>query len=208
MLAGMLLACAVGSLGFAGCGGNEEPQWTTGLQIGKNGTVTSNIVEDFGKDFYTLETLQSMLNEEINAHNETRPEAVSLQDLELSEENGGVLVTLWYASCADYEDFNGTELFYGTPREAEAAGYGLDMTYTDGEGNPVELGRDEILAIKNAKLLIIRQSAQVSRVTLPGKILYVSGGNVLQGSRTVEMPGPEEAGDIEWQGELTYVITK
>lgn len=208
-LIGVLLICTAGLFCLTGCGEEEADEQVTNLQIGKNGIITSNIVEDFGKDFYTIDTLKTMLQEEINDYNASHPEAVTLQTVELSEEEaGGVLVTLQYASCKDYTAFNGVELFYGTPEEAKAAGYSLNVELSDTAGNTVTLGEEGILAIKNAQILIIRQSAQVSKVSLPGKVLYMSGGTVLAGSKVVELPGPDEEGNIEWQGELTYVITK
>lgn len=208
-LIGALLICTAGLFCLTGCGKEEADGQVTSLQIGKNGIITSNIVEDFGKDFYTIDTLKVMLQEEIDDYNITHPEAVSLQTAELSEEEtGNVLVTLQYASCKDYTEFNGVELFYGTPTEAQAAGYSLNVGFLDTDGNAVDIDADGILAIKDARILIIRQSAQVFRVSLPGKVLYMSEGTVLAGSRVVELPGPEEDGNIEWQGELTYVIIK
>ncbi len=62
--------------------------------------------------------------------------------------------------------------------------------------------------MKNVHILIIRQSAQVSQVVLPEKILYMSEGVQLAGSRTATMPGPGEDADITWTGELTYILTK
>lgn len=206
---GVLLICIAGLFCLAGCGEEETGVQVTSLQIGKTGDVTSNIVEDFGKDFYTIDTLKDMLQEEIDDYNASHPGAVTLQTVELSlEETGGILVTLQYASCEDYTDFNDAELFYGTPQEAQAAGYGLNVGFLNADGNEANIGADDILAIKDARILIIRQSAQVSRVSLPGKVLYISGGTVLDGSKVVELPGPEEDGNIYWQGELTYVIIK
>ena len=206
---GALLIYTAGLFCLAGCGVEEPDGQMTSLQIGKDGIVTSNIVEDFGKDIYTIDTLRAMLQEEIDDYNISHPEAVSLQAAALSlEESGTVMVTLQYASCEDYTDFNGVELFYGTPEEAQAAGYSLNAEFLDTGGNAVNISAQEILAIKDAKILIIRQSAQVSRVSLPDKVLYMSEGTVLASSRIVELPGPEDKADIEWQGELTYVITK
>ena len=208
-LIGALLICTAELFCLAGCGEEEADGQVTSLQIGKNGIITSNIVEDFGKDFYTIDTLKDMLQEEIDSYNVSHPGAVSLQAVELSEEEtGSVLVTLQYASCEDYAEFNEVELFYGTPTEAQAAGYSLNADFLNTDGNAVDISAEEILAIKGARILIIRQSAQVSRISLPGKVLYVSGGTVPDGSKIVELPGPEEEGNIYWQGELTYVITK
>ncbi|MCH5274901.1 MAG: hypothetical protein J1E65_03605 [Lachnospiraceae bacterium] len=208
-LIGALLIYTAGVFCLAGCGETMETAEVTSLMIEKNGIVTSNIVEDFGKDFYSIDTLKAMMQEEINSYNASHPAAMSLQTVELSEEiEGGVLVRLQYASCADYAEFNDEELFYGTPSEAQAAGYSLNAEFVDTDGNAANIGETEILAIKDAKILIIRQSAQVSKVFLPGKVLYMSTGTVLAGSKVVELPGPEEEGNIMWQGELTYVITK
>lgn len=208
-LIGALLICIAGLFCLTGCGEEETGEQVTNLQIGKNGIITSNIVEDFEKDFYTIDTLKAMLQEEIDDYNISHSGAVSLQTVELSEaETGSVLVTLQYASCEDYTEFNGVELFYGTPEEAQAAGYGLNVGFLGADGNAANIGVDDILAIKDARILIIRQSAQVSRISLPSKVLYMSEGTVLADSRIVELPRPEEEGNIEWQGELTYVIIK
>lgn len=208
-LIGALLICTAWLFCLTGCGEEEVVEQVTSLQIGKNGIITSNIVEDFGKDIYTIDTLKVMLQEEIDDYNLSHPGAVSLQTVELSEEEtGSVLVTLQYASCEDYTEFNGVELFYGTPGEAQAAGYSLSVGFLGADGNAANIGVDDILAIKDAKILIIRQSAQVSRISLPANVLYMSEGTILAGSRVVELPGPEEEGNIEWQGELSYVIIK
>ncbi len=181
----------------------------TSLQIGKDGSVTSDIVEEFGKENYALESLEAMILEEAERYNAGGAEAVSLRNIAMSEdEEGKVLVTMQYASCNDYMNFNGVELFYGTPAEAEAAGFKLNVELIGASDAGSRIGQAQILDMKNAHILIIRQSAQVSQVVLPEKILYMSEGVQLAGSRTATMPGPEEDADITWTGELTYILTK
>ena len=113
-----------------------------------------------------------------------------------------------YASSADYMDFNGVELFYGTPAEAEAAGFKLNVELIGASDAGSRIGREEMFDMKTAHILIIRQSAQVSQVVMPEKILYMSEGTQLAGNKTATLPGPDEDADITWTGELTYILTK
>lgn len=194
---------------LTGCGEGESSAQITNLQIDKNGKVTSNIVEDFGKDFYTVESLEAMMQEEINAYNLSHPDAILLKKAELSgTEEGKILVTMEYASCEDYMDFNGVELFYGTVTEAQAAGFDLNVKLIGASKSTETVGQSDILGMKDARILIIRQSAQVSQVSLPGKVLYMTEGTGLVDSKTISLPGPDNEADIAWKGELTYVILK
>lgn len=208
---GILLAVLLALCSFwASCGDETETVQVTSLRIGRDGSVTSDIVEDFGKENYTLESLEAMIREEAEHYNAgSSPNAVTLESIAMSEtEEGKVLVTMQYASSADYMEFNGVELFYGTPAEAEAAGFQLNVELIGASDAGSRIGQAQILDMKDAHLLIIRQSAQVSQVILPGKILYMSEGTQLAGNRTATLPGPDEDTDITWMGELTYILTK
>lgn len=208
---GILLAVLLALCPFwAGCGDETETVQVTSLRIGKDGSVTSDIVEDFGEENYTLESLEAMIREEAEHYNAGgSPNAVTLESIAMSEtEEGKVLVTMQYASSADYMEFNGVELFYGTPAEAEAAGFQLNVELIGASDAGSRIGQAQILDMKDAHILIIRQSAQVSQVILPGKILYMSEGTQLAGNRTATLPGPDEDTDITWMGELTYILTK
>lgn len=208
---GILLAVILALCSFwSGCGDETETVQVTSLRIGKDGSVTSDIVEDFGEENYALESLEAMIREETERYNAgSSPNAVTLGSIAMSEtEEGKVLVTMQYASSADYMEFNGVELFYGTPAEAEAAGFQLNVELIGASDAGSRIGQAQILDMKDAHILIIRQSAQVSQIILPGKILYMSEGTQLAGNRTATLPGPDEDTDITWVGELTYILTK
>lgn len=208
---GILLAVILALCSFwSGCGDETETVQVTSLRIGKDGSVTSDIVEDFGEENYALESLEAMIREETERYNAgSSPNAVTLGSIAMSEtEEGKVLVTMQYASSADYMEFNGVELFYGTPAEAEAAGFQMNVELIGASDAGSRIGQAQILDMKDAHILIIRQSAQVSQVILPGKILYMSEGTQLAGNRTATLPGPDEDTDITWVGELTYILTK
>ena len=195
---------------LSGCGDETETVQVTSLRIGKDGSVTSDIVEDFGKENYTLESLEVMIRDEADRYNAGgRPNAVTLNSIAMSEtEEGKVWVTMQYASSADYMEFNGVELFYGTPAEAEAAGFKLNVELVGASDAGSRIGWEEMLDMKTAHILIIRQSAQVSQVVLPEKILYMSEDTQLVGNKIATLPEPDEEADITWTGELTYILTK
>lgn len=195
---------------LSGCGEEAETVQVTCLRIGKDGSVTSDIVEDFGGDNYTADSLEAMIREEVERYNTgSSPGAVMLGGIAMSEtEEGKIQVTMQYASCTDYMEFNGVELFYGTPAEAEAAGFKLDIELIGVSGADSRIGRDEMFGMKEAHILIIRQSAQVSQVVLPEKIQYMSEGTQLAGNKIATLPGPDADADITWTGGLTYILTK
>lgn len=201
----LLCACAF----IAGCGEGEDGVQVTNLQIDKNGRVTSNIVEDFDKEFYSVDALQEMVQTEIDDYNGTHPEAVVLAEVKpYGEEEEKILVSMQFATCEDYEAFNGAELFYGTVEQAQAAGFSLDVELINAYDATKRIGESDILGMKDMHILIVRQSAQVSRVLVPEKVQYMTEGTTLAGAKAVTMPGPENPSDIYWMGELTYILMK
>ena len=196
------------SFALAGCGDEKDVDPVTNLKIDKNGGVTSTIVEAFNREFYTLDGLLEMIEAELASYNDSAEPAITLQGGELTETEEEVLITLYYASCKDYEDFNDVELFFGTVAEAQAAGYDLNVKLIDATGKGNDIGKEELLTMPNSRILIVRQSAQVSQIILPAKVLYFSEGTQLLNSRIVSLPQGGEEQDVTWKGELTYVVIK
>ncbi len=180
---------------LTGCGEEKNGTQITGLQIGKDGRVTSNIVETFEKEFYTIEGLNAMIQEEITAYNANHPEAILLKTAELYGEDE-VLVTMEYASDEDYMDFNKQELFFGTVAEAEAAGFELDVELVSVSDAAVTITKEDIAGMADSYILIIRENMQV---LLPQKVLYMTAGTELINSKSI---------NVQKTDGLTYVIMK
>lgn len=182
---------------LAGCGEQKNGMQITNLQIGKDGRVTSNIVEAFEKGFYTIEGLEAMIQEEITAYNANHPEAVVLKTAELcKEDESKVLVTMEYASDADYAAFNKEELFFGTVAEAEAAGFELNVELVSAADENIKLTKEDIAGMTDSHILIIRENIQV---LLPEKVLYMTAGTELINSKSI---------NVQKADGLTYVIMK
>ena len=191
---------------LAGCGSEKDLDPVTNLKIDKNGGVTSTIVEDFDRDFYTLDGLKDMIEAELASYDNSANPAIILQSGELTESEDKVIITIFYASCKDYEAYNDVELFFGTIAQAQAAGYDLNVKMTDVAGKEEDIGKEELLAMQDFRILIVQQSAQVSQIVLPSKVLYFSEGAQLLNSTVVSLPQGEDAQDITWKGELTYIV--
>ncbi len=184
--------CFAGLL--AACGQKEEIQ-STNLKVEKNGTVISTIVEDFGKEYYSAEGLETMISEEINAFNGDNPEAVSLKEVMIPQDSEGlIMVTMQFASAENYADFNDTELFYGTLIQAKEAGYTLPQKLLSASDLSKTIGQEEITAAEKKYVLIFAENTMVQ---LPKKAVYISEGINVIDQKTI---------DVEQAEGLHYVI--
>lgn len=176
----MLLLIAMCS--FAACS-LPTNNTNTSLTIDENGALTEVIVEDQGDDNYTVEELQAFIEDNLALYNQGKEEpAVTLENCKV--ENGSVRLTLHYASCADYMNYNQVTCFMGTLKEAEEAGYSLDRTWLEPNGRE---GDEAIIRerVKEWKIFIVSEPINVK---VPDKILYASDNVKITGrlSATVE----------------------
>lgn len=163
---------------FTACGakGSKVEVESTTICIDEDGTVTHKIVEPFEKDYYNVDALSSMVEEEIREYNEEKgSEAVKLISAEeITDENENVrkaLVTITYASAEDYQEFNGKLLFYGTVAQAIDAGYDVNVSLKSIKDETKQIGREEIEAMGSSYMVIYEEDAQIS---LTKQILYTN----------------------------------
>jgi hypothetical protein len=73
-IAGIVMAAAaVVSLTLLGCG--SEDQDVTSVSVNKNGEIDTTVVEDFDKDYYSLDDLVKMSDEEVSSYNSANAQA-------------------------------------------------------------------------------------------------------------------------------------
>lgn len=179
----------------AGCSTGMGTEEVTGIKIGRDGTVTATIVEAFDKEYYTEDGLSEMIQSEIAAYDGSG-ERVSLVEIREQEDTGSIVVVMKYASAEDYAAFNEATLFYGTVAQAQAAGYTPDAALESASGKEESLKKEDFSTLAEKHVVIYSEAMQV---TLPSKILYLSGGSRLTDAKSVEATE---------DGALTYVITK
>ena len=173
-----LLMCSI--LLLSGCFGAVPDQDT--ISVDKRGRVTSTIVEEFDKEFYDAEELESEIDEELAEYNQNfaadhiRKEMFEVKD-------GIATLQLVFDESQYYKDYTGLELFVGTVSEAEEEGYehAVDVEELNSEGD--------------ARILILEEAVQVR---VPGRILAVCPED------NVTVTGDREAAVAE--PEMSYII--
>ena len=172
----ILTICMI--FGLTGCG--EEvviPVTEPTVEVTADGDLIAYLVEDFDKDYYNLAELDAMVRDEVAAFvkenalsSEAGKEGMNVVSVEMAQDGSKkVVVALKFDTCDAYEDYFGTETFYGTVADAQKSGYGLSAALTsvkDGEIFTEELakkyGKKHILVIEDAVM-----------VRCPSEVLYV-----------------------------------
>ena len=166
-----LLALAV-SCGLVGCGQSDGPE-VSSVSIGKDGTITHQIVGDFEQNYYEMDGLKTLASDRVAEYcSDNGENSVTLKSVE--EKDGKVLIQLGYATDKDYSGFNNREMFVGTLAEADTHGYSLDsVAFVSADGEPMELGFMENLETKQV-VIIATKPAEELVVNTYGKVLYIN----------------------------------
>ncbi len=188
-----------------GCGDNQSgdsemeveaaEEMTAEVEVGKDGSITETLVEDFAEDYYDEESLRTMiLSESAEFTRNHAGEKVSVDKLE--QKDGVVTLQISYSSAEVYSEYNTDEynsknLFWGTVKEAYDAGYSLDVSLQDVKGENT-IGRQELLEMGEQYILISENPMQVK---VPGKIQYASSNVTVSGKSEARFSGDEAASD-------------
>ena len=170
-------------LSLSGCGQTAklpEEVVNTSLVVEKDGKVTSYLVNTFDKDFYNLDGLTQMVEEEAEEFNATHAEAtenpLTVKTVQALEGGSMVQVVQEFADTDSYAEYNEQELFYGTRVEALAEGISVDLGLVSAaDGTPAEEQKLDKALEKN-HLIITNASAYIY---CPYPVLYLSEGVVM-----------------------------
>ena len=152
----------------------------TSLVVEKNGKVVSYLVNTFDKDFYSLDGLTQMVQEEAEefnaAHGDAAEPPMAVKTVQMLEEGATVQVVQEFADTESYADYNEQELFYGTRVEALAEGISVDLGLVSAaDGTPAEEQKLNKALDKN-HMIITNASAYIY---CPYPVLYLSEGVVM-----------------------------
>ena len=187
-----LLICMLSVL--AGCGGSVPAESTIALD--KKGKITDTIVEEFDKDFYDSEELQSEIESELAEYNKNfAADHVTLKKFEVKD--GTATLQLVFDGSEYYEDYMEMTLFTGTVAEARAEGYELTGELLGADGAQTSL--DSLDSADEAQVLVLETDETV-QVQTPGTILAVSAGG------NVSVTGKKQSAVSD--GGLSYIIYK
>ncbi len=168
-IVGLLLAT---TMCLAGC--SSAAIETDTLSLLGNGTATYTIISDFSKDYYDLEELKTMAQDEVTAYGN----GVQITDAVVEE---GVLKFQYtFDSLSHYAGFMGTSCYQATVGQALKAGYKSDTKLTSAkDGSTVSMKE---ASIQECQLLVWNESVAVR---CDDNVLYYSSNLTLKGKTDV-----------------------
>ena len=155
-------------LSLTGCGQAAKLPETvvnTSLVVEKDGKVTSYLVNTFDKDFYNLDGLTQMVEEEAEEFNATHTEAtenpMNVKTVQVLGDGVMVQVVQEFADTDSYAEYNEQDLFYGTRVEALAQGLTVNRELVNAaDGTPADSEKLDKALEKN-HLIITNASAYI-----------------------------------------------
>lgn len=114
---------------LTGCG-ETTLQNGTNLELERDGGVTVTYIEEFPSDYYDLEELIQMNQEEVEAYN-TKAGREAVEIISTETDGNTVTLSMHYKNADDYGNMNGGSMFFGTIAQGKSAGYNLDQAYID-----------------------------------------------------------------------------
>ena len=193
MLSGVLM------LSLAGCGKVAKLPETvvnTSLVVEKDGKVESYLVNTFDKDFYSLDGLTQMVQEEAEefnaAHGDAAEPPMAVKAVQMLGDGATVQVVQEFTDTESYADYNEQELFYGTRVEALAEGISVDLGLVSAaDGTPAEeqklnkaLDKNHMPHLKPCVSVLLIRILSYSRILILLKqerrlLIHVSSAHVI-----------------------------
>jgi hypothetical protein len=200
MVNGIILG---GMLGLVSCAGSGESSVTT-LTLLKDGSVRSEIRENFGESYYDSAELQNtILSQTADYNREAGSSKITVEKVEAKDDIA--VVKMIYEKPEDYASFNRSILFVGTAKEAKEAGYQLDLVLSGTKDANETIGMSDMLAMDGEKILITDVK---DRIVLNGKALYTSDNvTVSDNGKEIQISlSGEEAKEAGDKKALAYVV--
>ena len=157
---------------LVGCGNNKDvnvPITTNTVEVTEEGRLIAYIVEDFDKDYYDVNELKSMVDEEIAAFNTAKANLVTeagltpviVEKVAMAEDGSKkVVVALNFQNASLYADYMGKEAFLGTVSEAMEKGYVLDGMLSSVKNGDSLVG-EQLKKSQDKTILIIKDAVMV-----------------------------------------------
>lgn len=157
------------ALSACGLGSNASKLGNSSVEIKKDGSVVSTIIEDFTESYYNVDELKEMTENEVNSFIVSKGEgAAELKSVDAND--GKVKLIIEFSSTDNYEEFNAETLKYETVTDAVLAGQ-LDVnTLVDKDGNAIDPDKAAVLSDQH---VVITKSAGI--IAAPYKIKYFAG---------------------------------
>lgn len=114
---------------LTGCG-EVTLQSGTNLELERDGGVMVTYIEEFPSDYYDLDELIQMNQEEVDAYN-TKAGRNAVEIISTETDGNTVTLSMHYKKVDDYGNMNGGFMYHGTVAQGQNAGYHFDDSFVD-----------------------------------------------------------------------------
>ncbi|MDE7417903.1 MAG: hypothetical protein K2N44_16640 [Lachnospiraceae bacterium] len=197
-----ILILCICMLGLTACGEVVQPEnkevidelaaTASSISIEKDGSISSTIVEAFSGSYYYEdgeEGLKPMIESSIDEYtSENTAAQIKLKSLKVKD--GVVKVLMEYGDYQAYAGFNSEDFFAGTVRDANMAGFDLNVTLKSVSDN-TQISKPELLGMGDSHIVIEiienTEEADQIRVNCFDEILYISDGVTTVGKKSADV---------------------
>lgn len=181
----LLLLCitAVMLCVIAGCGKTDDIIEETHVILDKKGQIVCTHVESFAEDFYDLQELQAMIDEEAALYNQANGEGTVVAEPAYRQADN-VIDKVTYASFKDYNAFNERNIFVGTVAEAMEAGIAFRVALENIDKPGEFITADHMSDMNEYHVLIVDEPGVYDTF---GKVMYISDGVSVAGKKSVKV---------------------
>lgn len=171
----LILVIVLVAVLVSSCGTDYAKAETNTIYVLKNGKIISTDVESFDEDTYDKDELKSYMKEVIDTYNSEIGNN-SLKQKSFDVEDDKATLVLEYADATVYEKVNSIELFTGSIKEAQDAGYLFDCEFAElADGKAVTANAEDFIKGEDYKVVIVKSN---TKVVVPGEICFVSTENI------------------------------
>ncbi len=177
---------------LTGCG-EVALQSGTNLELEKDGSILVTYIEEFPADYYDLQELIQMNQEEVDAYNaKAGKEAVEIVSTKTDGEK--VTLSMHYKNVDDYGSMNGGFMYHGTVLQGMNSGYNLEDIFIDIETGQTVASMDWN-NLEEHHLIVAKGPTEDYSATIHTykKIVYATENvSVLEDGRTAVVKGNEQ----------------
>lgn len=165
----LILGCAL----LLGCNSRTDIEGTY-IKVSKDDTVTYFIRESFDKEYYSVDELKQMIEEDaITFNSENKAEFIEVKKVQVVDRVTDVEIL--YHTTEAFALNNQITFFAGDPTEGGNLGLNLSRVFVNVDDQNDTMNRADLYAMEKVKILVTNVTEPV---VLPGKVLYIAGENV------------------------------
>lgn len=170
---------------------DEVAATTSSISIEKDGTISNTIVEDFFESYYDEDGLKAMIKSSITKYNAENAPNVNIKLKSCTVKDGVVNVLMEYGDYQTYAGFNNEDFFAGTIKDANMAGYDLNVTLKS-VSDDTTISKPELLGMGDNHIVIVANSEDPDvnqiRINCFDEILYIDEGIATVGKKSADVP--------------------